>query len=151
MNFCVMQLRTFKSFQTFKIYIMNQKPLAVDVLFKAYPMLPFSDGTYKYHLWCLYLQLFIFPLCSQNNFFSLYFCQIQVFSVFTYWNTISGWELAELGWGLTEWLERLTASAKVVATVPSSIPASSNTVESETRRMKTVLRRSMYIKDKFRW
>ncbi len=38
-------------------------------------------------------------------------------------------------WDLAEWLERLTANAKV-ATVLSSIPASSDTVESEGRQMK---------------
>jgi hypothetical protein len=38
-------------------------------------------------------------------------------------------------WDLAEWLERLTANA-VVATVLGSIPASSDTVESEGRQMK---------------
>ncbi len=46
-----------------------------------------------------------------------------------------GWDLAECGWDLAEWLERLTANA-VVATVLGSIPASSDTVESEGRQMK---------------
>jgi hypothetical protein len=43
--------------------------------------------------------------------------------------------LAEFGWnlGLAEWLERMTANAKV-ATVLGSIPASSDTVESESGR-----------------
>jgi hypothetical protein len=39
------------------------------------------------------------------------------------------------GWYLAEWLERLTANA-LVATVLGSIPASSDTVESEGRQMK---------------
>ncbi len=39
------------------------------------------------------------------------------------------------GWDVAEWLERLTANAKV-ATVLGSIPASSVTVESEGRQMK---------------
>ncbi len=39
------------------------------------------------------------------------------------------------GWDLAEWLNRLTANA-VVATVLCSIPASSDTVESEGRQMK---------------
>ncbi len=39
------------------------------------------------------------------------------------------------GWDLSDWLERLTANAKV-ATVLGSIPASSDTVESEGRQMK---------------
>ncbi len=47
----------------------------------------------------------------------------------------SGWDPAESGWDLAEWLERLTANA-VVATVLGSIPASSDTVESEGRQMK---------------
>jgi hypothetical protein len=34
--------RTLKSFQVFKSEIKNQKPIAVDVLFKAYPMVPLS-------------------------------------------------------------------------------------------------------------
>ncbi len=38
------------------------------------------------------------------------------------------------GWDLAEWLERLTANA-VVATILGSIPASSDTVESEWRQM----------------
>jgi hypothetical protein len=52
---------------------------------------------------------------------------------------IDGWDLAECGWNLVElwmrlaeWLERLTANAEV-ATVQGSIPASSDTVESEGR------------------
>ncbi len=39
------------------------------------------------------------------------------------------------GWDLAEWLERLTANAEVAA-VLASIPASSDTVESEGRQMK---------------
>jgi hypothetical protein len=39
------------------------------------------------------------------------------------------------GWDLAQWLERLTANAEV-ATVLGSIPASSDTVESEGRQMK---------------
>jgi hypothetical protein len=39
------------------------------------------------------------------------------------------------GWDVAEWLECLTASAEV-ATVMGSIPASSDTVESERRQMK---------------
>ncbi len=39
------------------------------------------------------------------------------------------------GWDLAEWLERQTANV-VVATVPSSIQASSDTVESEGWQMK---------------
>ncbi len=45
------------------------------------------------------------------------------------------WDLAKYGWDLVEWLERLTANA-AVATVLGSIPASSDTVESEGRQMK---------------
>ncbi len=41
----------------------------------------------------------------------------------------------QYGWDLAKWLERLTANV-VVATVLSSIPASSDTVESEGRQMK---------------
>ncbi len=41
------------------------------------------------------------------------------------------WDLVECGWDdLAEWLERLTANAEV-AIVLDSIPASSDTVESE--------------------
>ncbi len=43
--------------------------------------------------------------------------------------------LADGGWDLAEWLDRLTANAEV-ATVLGSIPASSDTVESEGRQMK---------------
>ncbi len=39
-------------------------------------------------------------------------------------------EISISGWDLAEWLERLTANAKV-ATVLGSIPESSDTVESE--------------------
>ncbi len=38
------------------------------------------------------------------------------------------------GWDLAEWLERLTANAEV-ATVPGSVPASFDTVESEGRQL----------------
>ncbi len=34
--------QNFESFQIFKLKLKNQKPLAVDVLFKAYPMVPLS-------------------------------------------------------------------------------------------------------------
>ncbi len=47
------------------------------------------------------------------------------------------------GWDLAEWLERLTVNA-VVAIVLGSIPASSDTVESEGRQMKQC--RISYIK-----
>ncbi len=46
----------------------------------------------------------------------------------------SGWDLADCGWDLAEWLKRLTANAKV-AFVLGSIPASSDTVESEGWQM----------------
>ncbi len=42
---------------------------------------------------------------------------------------------ASAAWGIAEWLERLTANVEV-ATVLGSIPASSDTVESEGRQMK---------------
>ncbi len=45
------------------------------------------------------------------------------------------WDLAECGWHLAEWLERLTANAKV-ATFLGSIPASSDTGEIEGRQTK---------------
>ncbi len=45
------------------------------------------------------------------------------------------YEKANHGGDLAQWLERLTANAKV-ATVLGSIPASSDTVESERRQMK---------------
>jgi hypothetical protein len=57
---------------------------------------------------------------------------------------VSGWDLAEYsrwdpaeysGWDLAEWLERLTVNV-AVATVLGSIPASSDTAESEGRQMK---------------
>ncbi len=68
--------------------------------------------------------------------FRLYIFTSMVFS--NIW-----WDLAELwmrsspvgGWDLAEWLERQTANT-VVATVLGSIPASSDTVESEGRQMK---------------
>jgi hypothetical protein len=41
----------------------------------------------------------------------------------------------DCGLDLVEWLERLTANAEV-ATVLSSMPACTNTVESEGRQMK---------------
>ncbi len=41
----------------------------------------------------------------------------------------------DTGWDVAEWLERLSANAEV-ATVLGSIPASSDTVESEGRQMK---------------
>jgi hypothetical protein len=49
--FCMKWLRTLKSLQIFKIKIKKLKPIAVDVLFKAYPMVPLScrsnlDGRY---------------------------------------------------------------------------------------------------------
>jgi hypothetical protein len=50
-SFLLKRLQTLNSYQIFKIK--NQKPLAVDVLFKAYPMVPLScrfnrtDGTFK--------------------------------------------------------------------------------------------------------
>ncbi len=46
-----------------------------------------------------------------------------------------GWDLVDCGWDLVEWLERLTVNA-VVATALGSIPASSDTVETEGRQMK---------------
>jgi hypothetical protein len=46
-----------------------------------------------------------------------------------------GWFLAEFGWDLAGWLERLTANAEG-ATVLGSIPASSDAVESKGRQMK---------------
>ncbi len=55
------------------------------------------------------------------------FSELQVF--------FHGWDLAECGWDLAERLERLTVNA-VVATVLGSIPASSDTMESEGRQMK---------------
>jgi hypothetical protein len=43
MDFCMKRLRTLKSFQKFNIKIIkNQRPIAVDVLFKAYPSVPLS-------------------------------------------------------------------------------------------------------------
>jgi hypothetical protein len=36
------QLKPFKYFQIFKLKLKNQKPVVVDVLFKAYPMVPLS-------------------------------------------------------------------------------------------------------------
>ncbi len=45
-----------------------------------------------------------------------------------------GWDLV-CGWDVTEWLERLTVNVKF-ATVLVSIPASSDTVESEGQQMK---------------
>jgi hypothetical protein len=47
----------------------------------------------------------------------------------------AGCDVAKCGWDLAKWLERLTANA-VVATVLGSIPASSDTVESEAQQMK---------------
>jgi hypothetical protein len=47
------------------------------------------------------------------------------------WLSVVGTNMVELA----EWLERLTANA-VVATVLGSIPASSDTMESEGRQMK---------------
>jgi hypothetical protein len=41
-TFCMKRLRTFKSYQIFKIKIKNLKPIAVHVFFKAYPMVPLS-------------------------------------------------------------------------------------------------------------
>jgi hypothetical protein len=40
MDFCMNRLRPLKSFQIFKVKIKNQKPIAVEVLFKAYPIEP---------------------------------------------------------------------------------------------------------------
>ncbi len=51
------------------------------------------------------------------------------------WVAECGWYLAECGWDLAEWFERLIASVEV-ATVLGSIPASSDSVESEGRQMK---------------
>ncbi len=49
----------------------------------------------------------------------------------------SGWDLADSGWNLAEWLEAVCHAPNVeVATVLGSIPASSDTVESEGRQMK---------------
>jgi hypothetical protein len=54
-------------------------------------------------------------------------------NIFYRWDLAEGgWDLAESGWDLAEWLERLAANA----TVLGSIPASSDTVESEGRQMK---------------
>ncbi len=39
-HFCMKRLRTLNSYQIFKIKIKNQKPVAVDVLFKACRMVP---------------------------------------------------------------------------------------------------------------
>jgi hypothetical protein len=52
----------------------------------------------------------------------------------------SGWDLAKCAWDPTEWLERLTANAEV-ATGQGSIPASSDTVESEGVADKAVLKK----------
>ncbi len=52
------------------------------------------------------------------------------------------------GWVLDEWLERLTANA-AVATVLGSIPASSDTVESEGRQMKQT--RISFVKTVHSW
>jgi len=40
--FCMKRLKTLNSFEKFKIKIKKQKPIAVDVLFQAYPMVPLS-------------------------------------------------------------------------------------------------------------
>jgi hypothetical protein len=40
--FCLKRLRTLKSFQILKTELINQKPIAVDDLFKTYPMVPVS-------------------------------------------------------------------------------------------------------------
>jgi len=50
-----------------------------------------------------------------------------------------------MGSDLAEWLERLTADAKV-ATVLGSIPASSDTLESEGRQMKQCWIKYLYKK-----
>jgi hypothetical protein len=53
-------LRTLKSFQIFKIKLKTQKPISVDVLFKAYLIvsphadLSLPDGTFKVDLSTLY-------------------------------------------------------------------------------------------------
>jgi hypothetical protein len=95
---------------------------------------------HKYHLRCRYLQF--------NNYFAVYPVAKVVFSPYilpnvcilcVYLLKYEKWmrfRLALFTLDLTEWLELLTASAKVFATVPNSIPASSDTVESERRRMK---------------
>ncbi len=46
-----------------------------------------------------------------------------------------GTDIEESGWDLAEWLERVAAKAEVAA-VLGSIPASSDTLESEVRQMK---------------
>ncbi len=46
-----------------------------------------------------------------------------------------GWDLAKCGWDIAKWLERLDVNAKV-APILGSIPAPSDTVESEGRKMK---------------
>jgi hypothetical protein len=41
-HFCMKRLITLKFFKKFKIKIKKSKPIAVDVLFKAYPKVPLS-------------------------------------------------------------------------------------------------------------
>ncbi len=41
-HFCMKRLRILNSYQIFKIKIKIKKPIAIDVLFKAYPMVPLS-------------------------------------------------------------------------------------------------------------
>jgi hypothetical protein len=53
-------------------------------------------------------------------------------------------------WDLAEWLDRLTANAKV-ATGLGSTPASSDTAETERRQMKQCLINSFLIKSKINY
>jgi hypothetical protein len=71
-------------------------------------------------------------------FMVLIWMKVCVFLVLISTARYSGWDLAECGWDLSEWLECLTANANV-ATVLGSIAASSDTMESEERQMETVL------------
>ncbi len=59
-------------------------------------------------------------------------CLVTVAGCVSY--VIESW-FSKCAWDLAEWLERLTANTKI-ATVLGSIPASSDTVESEERQMK---------------
>ncbi len=64
------------------------------------------------------------PLDSPFNFFFYFAC-----------SKCSGWDLAECGWDLAKWLERLAVNANVTTDLGSN-PAPSDTVEFEGRQMK---------------
>ncbi len=87
------RLRTLKSFHDSRVKLKNQKPIAVDVLFKAYPMVSLScrsnltDGTPLKNMKRLAINKFKLEIrfCDEQDFhksdmFLVDFLNVEIFS-----------------------------------------------------------------------